>query len=42
MGVGDVETVMRRTNERRAIEECLAGGLRKEEDGEGNDRWGGI
>lgn len=42
MGFSDVETVMRRTNERRATEECLAGGLRKEEDGEGNDRWGGI
>ena len=42
MGFGDVETVMSRTNERRAIEKCLAGGLRKEEDGEGNDRWGGI
>ena len=42
MGFGDVETVMRRTNERRAIEERLAGGLRKEEDGKGNNRWGGI
>lgn len=27
MGFGDVETVMSRTNERRAIEECLAGRL---------------